>query len=106
MRIIPTNRFFLRSSNFEYALDDVGEGFNTIELLEDISPQYMKFVQGVAGNLEKQKTALHFLQKALKVGSIPLAEGVESREDFEWLKHAGYKLFQGYLFGKPAPYPL
>ncbi|MBT2638609.1 EAL domain-containing protein [Bacillus sp. ISL-39] len=37
------------------------------------------------------------------MGSVPLAEGIEAEEDFEWLKANGYQLFQGYLFGKPAP---
>lgn len=100
---------YYKERGFEYALDDVGEGFSTIEMLEDIAPHYMKldmqFVQGVARDLKKQQTANQLLQKALKIDSIPLAEGVELREDFEWLKQTGYQLFQGYLFGKPAPSP-
>ena len=101
---------YYKEKGFQYALDDVGEGFNTIELLQDITPQYMKldiqYVQGVANDGKKQQTAKGFLQKALEVGSIPLAEGVELREDFEWLKQVGYQLFQGYLFGRPAPHPI
>lgn len=100
---------YYKEKGFEYALDDVGEGYSTLELLEDIAPQYMKldmkYVQGVASHSEKQIIAKQFLHKALEIGSIPLAEGIELREDFEWLKQAGYQLFQGYLFGKPAPYP-
>ena len=34
-----------------------------------------------------------------------IAEGVETREDFDWLKQSGYQLFQGYLFGKPSAVP-
>ncbi|MDG5789440.1 EAL domain-containing protein [Evansella sp. AB-P1] len=98
---------YYKEKGFEYALDDVGEGYNTFKMLEDISPQYMKldmqYVQGVAENLEKQEIAKMFLQKAVEIGSIPLAEGVEERNDFEWLKQLGYALFQGYLFGKPSP---
>lgn len=54
---------------------------------------------------KEQLIAKRFLDKALESGSIPLAEGVELREDFEWLKQAGYQLFQGYLFGRSGPYP-
>ncbi|TFI47598.1 EAL domain-containing protein, partial [Diaphorobacter sp. DS2] len=53
--------------------------------------------------LKNMKTAEAFLRQALKMGSVPLAEGIETREDFEWLRDRGYQLFQGYLFGKPAP---
>lgn len=101
---------FYKKKGFQYALDDVGEGYSTIEMLAELKPQYMKldmqFVQGVAEDPEKQQTAKKFLEKALEVESIPLAEGVESREDFEWLKARGYQLFQGYYFGKPAAEPL
>ena len=100
---------YYKERGFEYALDDVGEGYSTLEVLEDIKPTYMKldiqYVQGVASNLKKQLLAKQFLHKALEIGSIPLAEGVELREDFEWLKQEGYQLFQGYLFGRPAPSP-
>lgn len=101
---------YYQEKGFDYALDDVGEGYSTLEMLEDIRPQYMKldiqYVQGVASNSAKQQVAVRFLDKAVEVGAVPLAEGVEEREDFEWLKQRGYQLFQGYLFGKPGPSPL
>ncbi|PIB67791.1 EAL domain-containing protein, partial [Pseudomonas sp. 2822-17] len=101
---------YYQDRGFQYALDDVGEGFSTMDLLEDIKPHYMKldmkFVQGVAEDVTKQNTALKFLMKAQELGATPLAEGVEYIEDFEWLKQRGYELFQGYLIGKPAPNPL
>jgi EAL domain-containing protein (putative c-di-GMP-specific phosphodiesterase class I) len=98
---------FYKEKGFRYALDDVGEGYSTLELLSDLQPHYMKldmkYVQGVAADLRKQQTASAFLAEAKKLGSVPLAEGIEAEEDFEWLKANGYQLFQGYLFGKPAP---
>lgn len=98
---------YYRKKGLHYALDDVGEGFSTIELLEQLMPNYMKldmkFVQGVSRDLTKQAAAKKFLMTALQVGAIPLAEGIEEKEDFEWLKEVGYELFQGYLFGKPGP---
>ncbi|EWG08686.1 EAL domain-containing protein [Cytobacillus firmus] len=98
---------YYREKGFRYALDDVGAGFSTVELLSELQPHYMKldmkYVQGVSTNPEKQKTAEALLHQAMKMGSVPLAEGIETREDFDWLKKMGYQLFQGYLFGKPAP---
>ena len=101
---------FYKEKGFEYALDDVGEGYSTMEMLADIEPNYMKldmkYVQGISNDINKQAVAQKFLEKAVEVGSIPLAEGIEEREDFEWLKETGYKLFQGYYFGKPAAAPI
>ncbi|GKV68674.1 hypothetical protein NCCP2716_11720 [Sporosarcina sp. NCCP-2716] len=101
---------YYREKGFHYALDDVGEGYSTVELLGDLQPHYMKldrtYVDGVANDADKQASAQLFLRKAKEIGSVPLAEGIEAEEDFLWLKEQGYELFQGYYFGKPAPSPL
>lgn len=101
---------YYQNNGFSYALDDVGAGYNTLDLLSDIKPPYVKldmqYVQGVRDSPEKQAVALAFLEKANEYGAITLAEGIEEIEDFEWLKSRGYQLFQGYLFGKPLPDPL
>lgn len=98
---------YYREKGFQYALDDVGEGFSTVGVLEQLAPHYMKldmkFVEGISSDPVKQMAATKILKAALHVGATPLAEGVEERNDFVWLKKSGYKLFQGYLFGKPAP---
>lgn len=101
---------YYQSQGFQYALDDVGEGYSTAEVLHELKPHFMKldmqYVHGVARDADKQTVARSFLQKAQMVGSTPLAEGIETEEDFLWLKEQGYELFQGYYFGKPAAAPL
>ncbi|WP_442597956.1 EAL domain-containing protein [Neobacillus sp. D3-1R] len=98
---------FYKEKGFQYALDDVGEGFSTVDVLTELKPQFMKldrkFVDGVAKDTVKQAMALKLLHAANEIGSTPLAEGIEDQDDFEWLRASGYQLFQGYLFGKPAP---
>jgi len=34
-----------------------------------------------------------------------LAEGIETKEEYDWLKNAGYVLFQGYYIGRPQAEP-
>jgi len=101
---------YYREKGFSYALDDVGAGFNDADTIVQLQPHYMKldmkYVQGVHGSPEKQEVALHLLQTSQSVGAVPLAEGIEDEMDFNWLKQAGFKLFQGYLFGKPDPTPI
>lgn len=101
---------YYQDNGFCYALDDVGAGYNTMDLLSDLKPPYVKldrqFVDGVHTSSDKQAVALAFLDKANEYGAVTLAEGIESAEDFKWLKSHGYQLFQGYLFGKPMPDPL
>lgn len=101
---------YYRNKGFEYALDDVGEGYSTIDLLEEIKPNYMKldrkYVNDIANDRYLQSMASLFLKKALDIGAIPLAEGIETKEDFLFLKMLGFQLFQGYLFSKPHPEPV
>lgn len=101
---------YYKERGFNYALDDVGEGYSTMQVLAELTPDYMKldmqYVQGIAEDKEKQRIALKFLEKAKEVGAVPLAEGIEEVADFDWLKKEGYELFQGYYFGKPAEEPL
>lgn len=100
---------YYEEKGFQYALDDVGEGHSTMEMLGELKPHYMKldmkYGQDVSKDAKKQQMAKSFLRKALEVGAVPLAEGIENKHDFTWLRQQGYKLFQGYYFGKPAPTP-
>ncbi|WP_080145405.1 EAL domain-containing protein [Marinilactibacillus piezotolerans] len=107
---LKTILHYYQNHGFEYALDDVGAGFNTLEVLKEMKPPYMKldmeYAQNVSEDPEKQAVAAAFLETARTFQAIPLAEGIERIEDFNWLKSLGYELFQGYLFGKPEPEPL
>lgn len=100
---------YYKEKGFMYALDDVGEGFSTLELLKGIEPHYMKldrqFVTDVHADANKQRVANAFLQQAREIGTIPLAEGIETKEEYDWLKNAGYLLFQGYYIGRPQAEP-
>lgn len=101
---------YYQEKGFRYALDDVGEGFSTVELLANITPHYMKldrqFVDGIAHDAEKQQIARFYLEKASSIGSIPLAEGIERREDYIFLKEMGFELFQGFYFSRPQADPV
>ncbi|MGZ4135690.1 MAG: EAL domain-containing protein [Tumebacillaceae bacterium] len=100
---------YYRRHGFRYALDDVGQGFSTIDKVERLKPDVVKldmhYVQGVADDFTKQETALALVRAAKLAGSRLLAEGIEREEDWRWLIDAGYELFQGYYFGKPEPSP-
>lgn len=96
---------YYTAQGFRYALDDVGEGFSTPELLREIKPHYMKldrgYTDGVSDDPDRQRMAGELLKAARQVGAVPLAEGIEREEDYRWLRTLGYRLFQGYLWGKP-----
>lgn len=78
---------FYNERGFQYALDDVGAGYSTLEMLGNIKPHFMKldmeYVQGINSNIEKQQVAIKFLKKAIEIDAVSLVEGIESIEDFD-----------------------
>ena len=88
------------------AADDFGTGLNNLELIEHMSPHIVKLdrevISGIDHIVEKQenvKTLVdHFHSKGIKV----VAEGIEEKEEFEYLKGLGVDLYQGYYLARPA----
>jgi EAL domain-containing protein (putative c-di-GMP-specific phosphodiesterase class I) len=100
---------YYRKNGFRYALDDVGEGYNTIERLRFLEPDIVKldrkWVSGVHNHPDRQDKAKEVFDAARETGATCLAEGVEDPEEALVLKQIGYSWQQGYLYGKPAPFP-
>jgi c-di-GMP-related signal transduction protein len=52
--------------------------------------------------LSSREQQEHMLRTYKPRGVMMLAEKVESHEEFEWARNAGYDLFQGYFFARPV----
>lgn len=100
---------YYRAHGLRYALDDVGEGYNTLDTLRFLEPDIVKLDRKWVSNIDtdpkKQDVALETLETTKKVGATALAEGVESPEEARILKEMGYLWQQGYLYGKPSETP-
>lgn len=88
------------------SVDDFGSGINDFEKVEIMSPDIVKLdrelISGIDHIIEKQenvkKLVLYFHSK----GILVVAEGVEEKEEFEYLAGLGVDLFQGYYLARPA----
>jgi EAL domain-containing protein (putative c-di-GMP-specific phosphodiesterase class I) len=49
----------------------------------------------------KQKVVRDLVQMVLATGSIPLAEGVETKDELKACVNMGIQLIQGYFTGRP-----
>ncbi|MDR7274297.1 putative bifunctional diguanylate cyclase/phosphodiesterase [Catenuloplanes atrovinosus] len=91
------------------ALDDFGTGHSSLTLLRTVPVDVLKvdksFVDKVtmAGRHAVIATAL--IQVSDGLGLQAVAEGVETAEQAEELFRLGYRLAQGYHFGKPVAQP-
>lgn len=99
----------LRASGFQFALDDLGEGFASLKRWVDLRPDYVKidrhFVDGVASDPIKQRFIRSILDMARSSHAAVVAEGLEQEGDLACLRAMGVSLCQGYLFARPSPTP-
>ncbi|WP_161524638.1 EAL domain-containing protein [Alteribacter lacisalsi] len=100
---------YYRRAGVKVALDDLGAGYSTIDVMTELRPDYgkldRKLIQDCHLSAEKQKVIQMISQVAQNLGTTLLAEGIENRDEWEFLR-TKVDLGQGYFFGKPAKTPL
>ena len=91
---------------FTTAIDDFGAGFSGLNLLSEFQPDYIKIDRALIDRVDQKPAKQAIIQGVLltcKIMNIGvLAEGVERREEYEWLYSKGVDLFQGYYFARPG----
>ena len=95
-----------REAGYECWLDDFGSGYSSFNVLQrfhfDEIKLDMSFQRHFNDQGRKILRSLVFMAKSL--GIHTLAEGVETREQAEFLRSIGCEKIQGYYYGKPQPY--
>jgi len=101
---------FYRRMGFCVALDDVGSGYSTLNLLAQLKPNIIKIdmelIRDIDKNPAKRAVVSSIVQIATEIGAKTLAEGIETKGEFVIVKGLRVNLVQGYLFAKPSPEPL
>ena len=90
------------------SIDDFGTGYSALSYLNRFPVRQIKidqsFVRDIPADQNKAELvkAMIFIAQALHLELV--AEGVETREQADYLSMHGCLAAQGYLFGKPMPY--
>jgi EAL domain-containing protein (putative c-di-GMP-specific phosphodiesterase class I) len=91
---------------FKTALDDFGTGYSRYNILiaspPDILKLDMELIRDIHRVPNKQAVVAGIMAMMSQLGGKVLAEGVETEEEYFWLRSQGISLFQGYLFAKPG----
>ncbi|WP_339720660.1 EAL domain-containing protein [uncultured Paraglaciecola sp.] len=91
---------------FITAIDDFGSGYAGLGLLADFQTCIIKFDMELIRNIHQDRPRQFIIKNCLNMlrdlDVIPLAEGVETLEEMQWLRDAGIELMQGYFFAKPG----
>jgi EAL domain-containing protein (putative c-di-GMP-specific phosphodiesterase class I) len=91
---------------FLTAIDDFGAGYSGLNLLKDFQPHLIKLDMEMIRNIHQapaQQAIVHAVIAMCRDMRIRLiAEGVETLEEYRYLHELGIRLYQGYLFARPA----
>jgi diguanylate cyclase (GGDEF)-like protein len=94
-----------REHGFRMALDDVGEGHSTLEVLATALPEYLKIARSLtmsterAGSVAAVRAAVAF---ARSTGTTVVAEGVETEGAARTMQALGVEFGQGWHLAPPA----
>ena len=97
----------LREAGVLIALDDFGVGHSSLIYLKHFPVDLLKldssFIQDIGSDPKFEHLIEVIITLAHRIGAKVIAEGVEVREQLEWLQAAGCDYVQGYLIGRPKP---
>lgn len=98
----------IRNLGISIAIDDFGKGYSSFNRLKtfpiDLLKIDMDFVRGITSPSKKDRAIIKsIIQIAKNLNIEVLAEGVETEEQYTYLKDKGCDMIQGYYFYKPMP---
>ena len=98
----------LHDLGYSVWLDDFGSGYSSFNVLKDYNFDVLKldmeFLVGFDHNEKAKYLIKSVIPMAKQIGMKTLSEGVETKEEADFLESIGCGRLQGYLYGKPLPY--
>ena len=97
----------LRALGFAVEMDDFGSGYSSLNTLKAVPVDKlkldMKFLEDSEGDTKGGSILTSVIRMAHWLRLPVIAEGVETREQAEYLKSVGCLYMQGYYFARPMP---
>jgi len=99
----------LRSCGFKFSMDDFGTGYSNLAQMAKIEFELIKLDKSLIwpcfekNNKEAKVILNSCIDMILKLGREIVAEGVETKEQVDYLTQRGVNYLQGYYFAKPMP---
>lgn len=96
----------LREMGISIHLDDFGTGYSSLSYLNNLPIDHVKIDKSFVDEMLQTEKDRKFIQNIIKlahtIGLQVVAEGVESKEQFEILEKFKCELIQGYYISKPV----
>ncbi len=97
----------LKSLGVRLSIDDFGTGYSSLAYLERFPVDSLKMDRSFIAGLTAENAKAPLAEAVIGLGRIlglrVVAEGIETKEQLEWLRHLGCGLGQGYHISYPLP---
>jgi diguanylate cyclase (GGDEF)-like protein/PAS domain S-box-containing protein len=97
----------LRTMGVRMAIDDFGTGYSSLNYLKQFPVDTLKidqsFIRNLPDNKDDAQITRTIISMAHNLGLGVIAEGVETKEQLEFLQQVNCEEVQGYYFSKPVP---
>ena len=104
---ITTKMDALKTHGIKFSLDDFGTGYSSLSYLKRLPINELKidksFVNDILTDPNDAAIARMIIRLAQSMELKVIAEGVETKEQRDWLEQEGCFKYQGYYFGRPMP---
>jgi diguanylate cyclase (GGDEF)-like protein len=102
------NLRILREAGVSVSVDDFGTGYSSLSNIHDLNPSELKIDRSFVTRIsEKSAVATKPLELILSLantlGLRTVAEGIETKEQFDWLRGHGCEVGQGFFLCGPLP---
>lgn len=95
----------LHTLGYDIEIDDFGSGYSSLGMLKDINADILKidmiFLQETKNRLRSNTILKNVISMSKELGMPIIMEGVETKEQVDFLSNVGCDMFQGFYFAKP-----
>ncbi len=95
----------IKDLGFSIAIDDFGTGFSSLNRIQNLPIDRLKidksFIDGINKNAKQEAIINVIIGLAKNLGIHSIAEGVETKEQLDYLRVYGCEEIQGYYYAKP-----
>ena len=97
----------IRDSGFKVEIDDFGSGYSSFGALIDLPFDVLKIDMQIIKSMDRNPKVREIIKMIINLSktmdAVTVAEGVETKEQCDFLKENGCDVVQGYYLGKPLP---
>lgn len=98
----------LKNKGFSISIDDFGTGYSSLSYLKNLPIDKLKidqsFIKNIISDSKNQTIVKTIISLAKGLNMKVIAEGVEDKQDLDFLKESNIDYIQGFYYSQPLPF--